>query len=283
MFNRSARVYALCLGFVGLLIGLGLVNRSHDAPAQNQKTAVLAVQQPVRLALRGQVRTVETNAQNVGDLLAEQGITLEANEHVSLPLDASLSAYTLVKVSERTEVVLTEQEAIPFETVKREDEELDEGDVQTLQEGADGSRQVTKIIYYEDGQPVGEHVLSDQVVSEPVTELLALGTGQVAYRGGQRIRYSQKLEMRATGYSSQEPGLTDYTATGRLARYGVVAVDPDVIPLGTRVYVEGYGFAIAADTGSAIYGNRIDLCFDTAGEAHSYGVQYQTVYILKDY
>ncbi|HLO02352.1 MAG TPA: 3D domain-containing protein [Symbiobacteriaceae bacterium] len=282
MFNRSARVYALCLGFVGLLIGLGLVTRSHDAPAQIQKTAVLAVQQPVRLSLRGQVHTVETKAQDVGALLTEQGITLAANEHVSLPLDASLSAYALVKVSERTEVVVTTQEAIPYETVKREDEELDEGDVKTIQEGADGARQVTKILVYEDGQPVGEHLLSDQVVSEPVSQLVTLGTGQVAYRGGDRIRFSQKLTMRATGYSSQEPGLSDYTATGRLARYGVVAVDPDVIPLGTRVYVEGYGFAIAADTGSAIYGNRIDLCFDTVGEADDYGVQYQTVYILKD-
>lgn len=282
MFNRSVRVYALSLGFVGLLIGLGLVTRSHDTPAQTQKTAVLAVQQPVRLALRGQVLTVETNAQNVGDLLTERGITLKANEHVSLPLDASLSAYTLVKVSERTEVVVTTQEVIPYDTVKREDEELDEGDVQTLQEGADGTRQVTKILYYEDGQPAGEQVLRDQVTAEPVNQLLALGTGQVAYRGGSRIRYSQRLEMRATGYSAQEPGLTDYTATGRLARYGVVAVDPSVIPLGTRLYVDGYGFAIAADTGSAIYGNRIDLCFDTVGEADDYGVQYQTVYILKN-
>jgi 3D (Asp-Asp-Asp) domain-containing protein len=282
VFNRSMRVYALCLGFVGLLIGLGLVNRSHDAPAQLQKTAMAATKLPVRLSLHGQVSTVETSAKTVGDLLTEQKITLEANEHLSLPLDASLSAYSLVKVIERQEVVVTTQEAIPYETIKREDEELDEGEVRTIQAGADGTRQVTKMVVYEDGQPVGEHVLSEQVVTEPVSELVALGTGQVAYRGGERIRFRAALTMRTTGYSAQEPGLSDYTATGRLARYGVVAVDPSVIPLGTRLYIDGYGFAIAADTGSAIVGNTIDLCYDTVAEAEEHGVQYRTVYILKN-
>lgn len=282
MFNRSVRVYALCLGFAALLIGLGWANPSYDAPAQIQKTAVLAVPQPVRLSLHGQVRTIETKAQTVGALLAEQGITLAANDYVSLPLDGTLSPYGFVRVTERTEVVVTAQEAIPYETIKREDEELDEGVVETLQEGAEGARQVTKILYYEDGEPVGEQVLSDRVVTDPVNEMLAMGTGQVAYRGGQRLRFSEKITMRATGYSSQEPGLSDYTFTGMLARYGVVAVDPRVIPLGTRVYVEGYGVAIAADTGGAIYGNRIDLCFNTAAEADAYGVQYQEVYILKN-
>ena len=93
-------------------------------------------------------------------------------------------------------------------------------------------------------------------------------------------RTGRFLTMVATGYSPQEPGLNDHTATGMKAQHGVVAVDPSVIPLGTRLYVEGYGNAIAADTGSAIKGNRIDLCFDTLSECNKYGRRTVKVEIL---
>lgn len=89
------------------------------------------------------------------------------------------------------------------------------------------------------------------------------------------------LTMVATGYSPQEPGLSDHTATGLKAQHGVVAVDPTVIPLGTRLYVEGYGNAIAGDTGGAIKGNRIDLCFDTLAECNAYGKRTVRVEILE--
>jgi len=84
------------------------------------------------------------------------------------------------------------------------------------------------------------------------------------------------MTMVATAYSPQEPGLDDHTASGMRATKGVVAVDPRVIPLGTRLNVEGYGNCIAGDTGSAIKGNRIDLCFDTLEEMNAYG-GYHTV------
>ncbi|MFH1150253.1 MAG: 3D domain-containing protein [Actinomycetota bacterium] len=86
--------------------------------------------------------------------------------------------------------------------------------------------------------------------------------------------------MVATAYSPEEPGLSDSTATGLKAQRGVVAVDPRVIPLGTRVNVEGYGYAIAADTGGAIKGMRIDLCFDTLAECNAYGRRTVRVEIL---
>lgn len=88
------------------------------------------------------------------------------------------------------------------------------------------------------------------------------------------------LVMSATAYSPLEPGLTDATASGLKAQRGVVAVDPRVIPLGTRVHVEGYGYAIAADTGSAIKGMKIDLCFDTLAEVNAYGRRNVRVEIL---
>jgi 3D (Asp-Asp-Asp) domain-containing protein len=95
---------------------------------------------------------------------------------------------------------------------------------------------------------------------------------------------SKSMIMSATGYDTSPqtlPGSNGRTATGMVARYGVVAVDPRVIPLGTYVYVEGYGFAIASDTGGAIKGNRIDLCFNSRRESLAWGRRRVTVHILK--
>ncbi|MBN1289685.1 MAG: hypothetical protein JXA49_08630 [Actinobacteria bacterium] len=90
----------------------------------------------------------------------------------------------------------------------------------------------------------------------------------------------KEIVMVATAYSPEEPGLSDTTATGLKAQKGVVAVDPSFIPLGTRVHVEGYGYAIAADTGGAIKGNRIDLCYNTLGEALAFGRRKVKVRVL---
>ncbi len=88
--------------------------------------------------------------------------------------------------------------------------------------------------------------------------------------------------MEATGYDPYPAGGsgTGRTATGVMARFGIAAVDPRVIPLHTLLYVEGYGFALAADTGGAIKGNRIDLCFDSRAQAYRWGRKNVKVHIL---
>lgn len=93
-------------------------------------------------------------------------------------------------------------------------------------------------------------------------------------------RYNRTLTMTATAYTSQDPGCGNYTYRGHFLRKGLVAVDPSVIPLGTRMYIEGYGYAIADDIGGAIKGNRIDLAYENRNEALRFGVQKVTVYIL---
>jgi len=100
------------------------------------------------------------------------------------------------------------------------------------------------------------------------------------------IEYTEILTMEATAYypGPESTGIwaDGYTSTGLRAGHGVVAVDPEVIPLGTALYIPGYGLAVAADVGSAIKGNRIDLCFDTYEEALFFGRRPVEVYILTD-
>ena len=96
-----------------------------------------------------------------------------------------------------------------------------------------------------------------------------------------RSANGQVLYMSATAYSAQDPGNSPYTATGTLLRHGVIAVDPGVIPLGTHVFIPGYGEAVAEDTGGAIHGDHIDVAFDTHSEALAFGRQYVEVYIIE--
>ena len=102
------------------------------------------------------------------------------------------------------------------------------------------------------------------------------GSGSAADTG----RYQAAYTMEATAYLPSDGGGSGITASGMVARRGVVAVDPNVIPLGTRLYIPGYGEAIAADTGGAIRGDRIDLCMESYGEAMQFGRRYVTVYVI---
>jgi 3D (Asp-Asp-Asp) domain-containing protein/peptidoglycan hydrolase-like protein with peptidoglycan-binding domain len=88
------------------------------------------------------------------------------------------------------------------------------------------------------------------------------------------------IRLEATAYTRYDEGCTDYTYRGNYLRPGMVAVDPKVIPLGTRLFIPGYGYGIADDIGGAIQGYRIDLAMDTLAEAYAYGRRHITVYII---
>ncbi len=98
---------------------------------------------------------------------------------------------------------------------------------------------------------------------------------------GVPTKYLKKMNFEATAYSSADPGCGEYTRNGNKLRRGYIAVDPDIIPLGTEVYIEGYGYAVADDTGGAIKGHIIDVAMDTHQEAIQFGRQQVVLYILK--
>lgn len=102
----------------------------------------------------------------------------------------------------------------------------------------------------------------------------------INYNYGEEMNYRAVMSMEATAYLPTDGDGAGITAMGIPATYGVVAVDPSVIPLGSRVYIPGYGMAIAADTGGAIVGYCIDLCMESYAEAMNFGRRVVTVYVL---
>lgn len=90
------------------------------------------------------------------------------------------------------------------------------------------------------------------------------------------------IQLEATAYTRYDEGCTDYTYRGNYLRRGLVAVDPDVIPLGSKLYVPDYGYAVADDIGGAIQGNKIDLAMETLAEAFAYGRRQITAYVIHE-
>lgn len=138
------------------------------------------------------------------------------------------------------------------------------------------------------GGPVHRSVVWSRVVRTPRPRIVAEGIGgsalsSFAARGIKGMAYMARsaMLMLATAYTADSAGGDGMTAIGRHAGFGIVAVDPRVIPLGTRLFIPGYGFAIAGDTGGDIVGDRIDLGFDTDRDALQFGRRSVTVYRLK--
>lgn len=117
--------------------------------------------------------------------------------------------------------------------------------------------------------------------SLPVTGVVDRTMIDVMQRAkGAPDRYRRVVTMEASAYTTEDPGNGSYTYRGNQVRKGLVAVDQNVIPLGTRLYIEGYGYAIADDTGGYIKGHRIDLAYESRREALQFGRRMVSVYIL---
>ena len=133
------------------------------------------------------------------------------------------------------------------------------------------------LISYHGSELVDTQFVEKKVVTAAQDKIVEVGPKNVV----NGMSYSKAISAKVTAYTPYDAGCTGITATGTKAGYGTVAVDPRVIPLGSKVYIPGYGTAIAADTGGAIKGNRVDVCYGSKSEAYGWGVRNATVYVLK--
>jgi 3D (Asp-Asp-Asp) domain-containing protein len=157
---------------------------------------------------------------------------------------------------------------------------LPQGKVKQVQKGTPGQIRTTFQVTFKDGKVAFRRpIFSTKIPSKPA--LFQIGRGGFTPSRGS-FSGSRVMTMEATGYDPFPPGGsgTGKTASGLMARFGIVATDPRVVPLGTLVFVEGYGFGLAADTGGAIKGNKIDLCFNTRAEAYQWGRKKVRVHVF---
>jgi len=179
----------------------------------------------------------------------------------------------IIRVTQEEKVV---EEATPFQVERTEDHTLERGLTRTIKPGVEGLARNTIRITYHNGQEVKREVVGSEVIKEPQNKVIAMGTITSVSRGGINLDFREARYMTASAYT-----YTGHrTATGQQPAVGMCAVDPSVIPLGTRMYVEGYGYAVAADTGGSIRGNQLDLFMEDKSQCLKWGRRTVKVYIL---
>lgn len=243
---------------------------------------------------------IKSAEKDIALMLDTEKISLSSTDKVSPSTATKLSkgmAVTITRVKTKT---IKQKTPIDFKTVIKKDDDILKSKSKVSQNGVKGEKSITLNVTYENGKEVTRKVIKETLVTAPKSKIIVQGTmPAVSYSRGGSLNTSSKssnvqsaspsgrvLNVKATAYSSDNESGNTYTASGRQTvrnpnGYSTIAVDPNVIPLGTKVYVDGYGYAIAADTGSAIKGNFIDVFFNTSQEASSWGVKYLNIRILK--
>ncbi|SDP04267.1 3D (Asp-Asp-Asp) domain-containing protein [Selenomonas ruminantium] len=227
----------------------------------------------VTIVADGKTITTTTNHTNPAFILGKNGVKLRANDEYHLEKDGrntKITVYRAVPVTVsydgQTKSVMTSKQTVGDALIELgynlEDVEASQGLNKRIQANMD-------IVLTDSAKKKAalQRMREEQMRPRVQTEM-----GMMAYTAA--------YTMEATAYLPTDGSGTGMTAMGIPAQRGVVAVDPRVIPLGSRVYIPGYGVAIAADTGGAIRGQKVDLCMETYGECMNFGRRSIEVYVL---
>ncbi|GGH88340.1 uncharacterized protein YabE (DUF348 family) [Pullulanibacillus pueri] len=228
----------------------------------------------------------------VKQLLENQGITLGKNDKL-LPKDRNqeLNDDEVVKITRVDKETTTETEPIDYEIVKQNDSSLEKGQTRVIQNGEEGqvekTYEITKATDHK-GTTENRTLLKKRVTKNPKKKIIAVGTKVIQHQSQTSRSLSSSndtvLYMQSTAFTASCKGCNGITSLGiNLKAHPsskVIAVDPSVIPLGSKVWVEGYGYAIAGDTGGGISGKKIDVFLPSKSQANRWGTRTVKVKIL---
>lgn len=249
----------------------------------------------------GEQIQVSSYGETLEMLLNRLGIPASGDYSVSMPLDTQTYDGMEFSVDCIVEMEQTYTVDLPYETIQCYDPTLPEGYQEVLVTGVTGQVSKTANVVYVNSVESSHTVISENVIQQPVNQIVKVGTGTevntesaapaigdgvIVTAEGEVLTYSSSEQFKATAYTHTDAGCDMTTATGTTVRVGTVAVDPTLIPYGTRMFIVAndgsyiYGIGTAEDCGGAIKGNRLDLYFPTDAECWKFGVRGCTVYFL---
>lgn len=227
---------------------------------------------PVVFEADGRIIKTRTRGETVSDALAETRIGIAGLDVVDPSLEEELYDGIKIAITRVREQVDVEEEIAPFDTVYVPDANLPIDTQQMMQPGAEGITRSRYRTRYENGQETAQELEDTWVAQEPAERVIAYGQRiepqTFTAPDGRQVTYWRKIRMFASSYSAGTAGVSPdksyygRTYTGDAMRFGIVAVDPAIIPLRSQVYVQDYGIGDALDIGSAIRARRIDLGYD---------------------
>ncbi|MEC1550529.1 ubiquitin-like domain-containing protein [Bacillus rugosus] len=247
----------------------------------------------------GKQKKIWTTSTTVADFLKQHKMNIKDEDKIKPALDVKLTKgkadVTITRIEKVTDVV---EEKIAFDVKKQEDASLEKGKEKVVQKGKEGKLKKHFEVVKENGKEVSRELVKEETAEQSKDKVIAVGTKQsspkiekVSASGDSKTVVSRSNEstgkvmtVSSTAYTASCSGCSGHTATGVNLKNNpnakVIAVDPNVIPLGSKVHVEGYGYAIAADTGSAIKGNKIDVFFPEKSSAYRWGNKTVKIKIL---
>lgn len=258
-----------------------------DKTTKIQEGMIISVKKatPVTVNVGGEERQIWTHAKIVGDLLKEQNIQLNPLDKVNLALEEVIKSDMTVSVVRVEQKEGTVEEKINFAVITKKDSSLKKGEEKVVQEGQIGLVKKHFLTTYENGKEVNKELQKTETIKEPIDKVVHVGTKSInktTSRGSSNN--SKEFYVQATAYTANCSGCSGITATGINLKSNpnvkVIAVDPSVIPLGTKVWVEGYGYAVAGDTGGSIKGNKIDLFMPDENQVKKFGKRTVKIRIL---
>jgi resuscitation-promoting factor RpfB len=249
-------------------------------PLDGDIKAHLVTAQQFQLQIDERQLELLTTAESIADSLAQNGIPLQGQDYTIPPADAPVPEDGIVRLVRVEEVITLDTETIPFSLEYRPQPDLDIDHRTIVEPGQFGLVVKRMRVRLEDGEPVMQQVEAEFITRQPQARVIGYGTRVVARTldtPAGSIQYWRALDMYAVSYNPTSAG-GNITASGLPLRKGIVAVDPRYIPLGTRLYVPGYGEALAADTGGGVRGRIIDLGY--SDDDYEHWSQNVTVYFL---
>jgi len=271
-----------------------IVLNEHDQVKPNPKTILKKGMKvivnrafPVSLFDGGNEQEAWSTSTTVADFLTQQEVALTELDRVEPALDEKVMENGMINVIRVEKVTDVVEEPINYAVVTQKDENLAKGTEKVVTEGQEGLVSKEFEVILENGKEISRVLLNEQKLKDKQDKVVAVGTKseplQVASRGSETGN-GKEIYVTSTAYTASCNGCSGSTATGinlhENPNIKVIAVDPSVIPLGTKVYVEGYGYAVAADTGGAINGNKIDVFFPSKTDAYRWGRKTVKIKIL---
>jgi len=234
----------------------------------------------------GETREVYGHGDILSAFLKSCDITLDVYDEITPCLETPVTEGMSVQICRVKVYEETVHEAAVCKTIIRPNYNEGKNHSVVLQEGKDGTQNTSYKVITRDGEEISREVLHVEPIIPSVDHIVEKGVqgNKVVAASASELKVKQIIDVKATAYSFN---VGSVTASGRPAAYGVIAVDPRVIPLGSKLYIEAvdgswtYGYAIAGDTGGAIRGNRIDLFYNTTAECFQFGRRPARVYVLE--
>lgn len=252
------------------------VEPSMDTAVKKNMQIIVTRAFSVEVTADGVTREIKTTPVTVKEAIALAGFALGEKDIVKTLPETMVVPEQEIEVIRVTQKEITQDEEMPYQVEKTTDSTLEKGLTRTLKSGKNGVARNTTLVTYYNGQEAKREIVKMETLVQPVNKVIAMGDITSVSRGGQRLDFKEALFMEATAYTYTG----SHTATGNNPAVGMVAVDPTVIPLGSKMYIEGYGYAWAADTGGLVKGNVIDVFLEEHSQCVNWGRKTVKVYIL---